>query len=77
MGRGGGEGRGGEGGGDVPISLGKILEGSIKDRHPCKERPFWCTKIPSLDPGLVSNLLLANYKILMQENIKVCGFLGR
>lgn len=25
---------------NVPVSLGEILEGSIKDRDPCKERPL-------------------------------------
>jgi hypothetical protein len=31
----------GKGGGEiVKVSLGEILEGSIKDRDPCKERPL-------------------------------------
>jgi hypothetical protein len=49
------------GGENVPVSLGEILEGSIKDRETLvKKDPFCCTKIPSLDPELVSNLLLAS-----------------
>jgi len=43
-----GEGEGDGGGENVPVSLGEIHEGSIKDRDPCKERPFWCTKIPQV-----------------------------